>query len=888
MNPYDVPTSRRKSLAALVPAIRREVDAWRANGYPGTSATTRRLMQYWFLDEHETEPGVPFRYYFAQREAVESAIYLYEVVGIRSPGMLRAHFDTAFAADTDFARFVVKMATGSGKTKVVSLLVAWAYLHAMLEDGSDLPTTFLLIAPNVIVYERLKDDFADGAIFRTDPVIPPEFEAAFGLLVSLKGEPVPPAASGVLALINIQALYERAPAPPANPVDAILGPKPPARLDAPEPLLSQIARRGRVMVLNDEAHHLHDEVKADTGEKLVAWQTINRLHELSGGIALQFDVSATPKNQQGQLFGEIISDYPLAQAIEDGIVKRPIIGEIGGPLEAPGDDASIRYRARLAAGVAKWREFRDVWRPTGRTPLLFVMAENTRAADQISAYLETLAELSGKVLTIHVNREGEITKSDMDRARTEVRRVDEPDSSYSAIVSVLMLREGWDVRNVTVIVPLRAYTAKAQILPEQTLGRGLRRVHPPGSGVDERLVVIDHEQFRSLWEQQAQQEGLDLEFERAERVHPDGVVVAVEPDRLGYDIQIPQLPRMLSRSTGRLDDLRLADIPARRLSLPNTVREETIDYTGRDLLSGEVVERETYPYPAGGGRDDVLSWYVRSIEQDARITGQFHVLAPLVNDWVEQRAFGGPVDFGDPRVLHALGEPSVREQILAVFRQVLDQATITTREVEAGSVKAMRLSATRPYLWSGETAKARKSVFSVQPCDSGLEVQMVGFLDRASDVTAFAKLGREVRFSLDYRNTDGRLAYYYPDFVIRMDDGMHLVLETKGLVDLDVPSKDARARRWASEATAATGTSWQYTRIDEDVFDDYAAQCSTLGALLDVVRARAREAVLASLPTPRKRTREELVAIMEQTLARGDVTGVDDEIRRFRDNPRGA
>lgn len=165
-DPYGVPTTRRPSLAALVPAVRREVDAWRAGGYPGASATTRRLLEHWFLDEHETAPGVPFRYYFAQREAVESVIYLYEVLGVRSPQQLRAHFDIAIAADTDFARFVIKMATGSGKTKVMSLLIAWAYLHATLEAGSDLPTTFLLVAPNIIVYERLREDFANGAIFR--------------------------------------------------------------------------------------------------------------------------------------------------------------------------------------------------------------------------------------------------------------------------------------------------------------------------------------------------------------------------------------------------------------------------------------------------------------------------------------------------------------------------------------------------------------------------------------------------------------------------------------------------------------------------------------------------------------------------------------------------
>lgn len=887
-DPYAVSRpARRESHAPLVPGIRERVDAWRRAGYPGASATTRRLLEHWFLDEHETPDGQPFRYYFAQREAVESAIFLYEVAGVRSPEGLAAYIGVPIAAETPYPRFVVKMATGSGKTKVMSLLIAWAFLHHQREPESELPGTFLVVAPNVIVYERLRDDFERGRIFRTDPMVPPEWRDSFDLAVSLKGEPVPAGAGGVLALTNIQALYERRPATQVNPIDILLGPRPPTRIHGPEPLLGQLAGHGRVMVLNDEAHHLHDEVKSDTGEPLVAWQTLQRLHELSDGIVLQLDVSATPRTQQGQLFGEIIADYPLADAIDDGIVKRPIIGELSGVLEQPSDDASVRYRPRLAAGVAKWREYRDLWAPTGRVPLLFVMAENTTAADQITSYLETLPELSGKILTIHTNRIGEITKADMDEARRAVRQVDQPDSPYAAIVSVLMLREGWDVRNVTVIVPLRALTAKSHILPEQTLGRGLRRVTPPGSGVEERLVVIEHEAFRNLWDTAAEEEGLDLQRQGVDDLPVQASLIAVEPDRLPFDIEIPQLTRLLVRSAAGLETLRLDDIPPRRLRLADTVREESVDYTGRDLLSGDVVERATYPYPATGGRDEVLSWYVAAVQQDARLTGQFHVLAPLVNDWVETRAFDGPVDFADPLVLQTLAEPAVQEQILAVFRQVLGDVTLEAHEASAGEVKALRLSATRPFLWSGLVADAQRSVFGCQPCDSGLEVRMVGFLDRCGDVEAFAKLGREVRFSLEYRNEDGRLAYYYPDFVVRQADGRHTIIETKGRSDPDVPHKDSRARRWAADATRRAGVRWQYHRVDEDLFDEYADRVDTLTGLLDVVRARRREAVLASLPAARKRSREELVFIMEATLARGEASGIDDEIHRFREDPRG-
>jgi type III restriction enzyme len=893
-DPYVVPTTRRDSQAPLVDRVRAEVDAWRSGGYPGASATSKRLLEHWFLDEHQTPDGRPFQYYFAQREAVETILYLYEVAGSRTLADLVARYATRAVAvgRQDYPRYVVKMATGSGKTKVMSLAIAWAYFHALRESESALSPTSLVVAPNLIVFERLRDDFEAGRVFRADPVVPPEWRADFDLQVCLRDDPVPLSAPGVLALTNVQALYERRPPLPANPVDALLGPRPPARINAPDPLLVQVARRGRVLVVNDEAHHLHDEVKADTGEPLVAIQTLNRLHELAErGIAAQLDFSATPKNPQGQIFPDTVVDYPLAQAIEDGIVKRPVIGELSGDVEQVSDDASIRFRQRIGAGVAKWREFRDALSPAGRKPLLFVMAEDTRAADQISRYLQTLPDLHGKVLTIHVKMagkdKGEIATGDLEQARRWAREVDHDDNPYAAIVSVLMLREGWDVRNVSVIVPLRAYTAKAQILPEQTLGRGLRRMTPPGSGVEEQVVVIEHEAFRQLWDDALAEEGIDVERRRAEDVHVQAEVIAIDQDAPQYDIEIPQLSRVLIRDTSGLEKLRVEDFPERRLQLADELRDDTVDYTGRDLLTGEVVERAQYPLPQADDPNAVLAWYVHELQRDARLTGQFATLAPLVKGYVETRIFGGRVDFGDRLVLQMLAEPAVQATILGAMREVVDAATLVTTK-PVGDAKQLRLSHTRPFLWSRDTAKVTKSVFTRQPCDSGFEVQFAGFLDRCEDVTAFAKLAREVRFSLEYRAENGRLAYYYPDFVLRLDSGEHYVVETKGRADLDVPHKDERATRWAVDATVTSGTRWRYLRADEDLFDRHASRLRTFRMLVDLVYEARRESYLAEVPRTRRRSREEILANMAEIRRRmRGVTGVDEELQRLRDEPRG-
>ena len=293
------------------------------------------------------------------------------------------------------------------------------------------------------------------------------------------------------------------------------GPRPGALEGTGVGLRERMLSHGELMVLNDEGHHLHtDELE---------WvQVIQRMDaelrsRTSAGLRAQFDFTATPKHNNGALFNEIVVDYPIAQAVEDGIVKRAILGELSGEIEYTADNAADRHRDKLHAGIEKWRQQRDVLKPVKRNPLLFVMTESTKAADEVGDWLKMQPDFTPEsVLVIHTNQRGEIVEGvskakqkELEVLREAARRVDEPDNPYRAIVSVLMLREGWDVRNVTVIVPLRAYSAKSQILPEQTLGRGLRRMWPVATGdVREEVIVIEHEAFRDFWDRELEEEGL--------------------------------------------------------------------------------------------------------------------------------------------------------------------------------------------------------------------------------------------------------------------------------------------------------------------------------------------------------------------------------------------
>ena len=289
----------RVATAPCVPGIREKVAAWRDSGCKGVTETTRILLNHWFHTDHRLPGGRKFAYHYFQREAVETLVYLFEVAKVRrhkSPvETFATRSDLRLLQYDDFARYAVKMATGSGKTKVMSLAIAWQFFNAVAEARDDFAKTFLLIAPNVIVFERLRTDFEGGRIFRTDPIIPPELEIFWhDFQCYMRGEGERAGSLGALYLTNVQQFYERKGNGDDEPEEltAVLGPKPPAQTSGFEDFDKRIADRGGpAVVLNDEAHHTHDEESE--------WNKVIRgLHaEVSGGLAAQLDFTATPPQQ---------------------------------------------------------------------------------------------------------------------------------------------------------------------------------------------------------------------------------------------------------------------------------------------------------------------------------------------------------------------------------------------------------------------------------------------------------------------------------------------------------------------------------------------------------------------------------------------------------------
>ena len=621
----------RLRTAPCVPALREAVKAWRAGGYKGVTETTRLLLNHWFYTDHRLLSGRPFAYHPSQQEALETLVFVWEYEKVRTrKGLLERYAldlrDVRLPAYDDFARYCVKMATGSGKTKVMALAVAWQFLNAQREAedvAHGYAKTFLVIAPNVIVFERLKADFAGSRIFRSDPIIPRPLEIFWDFDCVVRGESEKAYAEGTLFLTNIQQFYER----PARKKEenepealtAVLGPKPlPQKLDMADFSDRIGLRAGTLLVINDEAHHTHDEDNE--------WNKVIRgLHERTP-LAAQLDFSATPRFQKGALFPWTIFDYPLKQAILDNIVKRPVKGIAQIP-EAKSDIASVRYSGFLTAGVNRWREYADQLAPLDKRPILFVMLNSTVEAEDVGAWLrETYPkEFAGdKTLVIHTDVKGEVSKADLDKARDAARRVDEEKSPINAIVSVLMLREGWDVQNVTVVVGLRPYKAKANILPEQTIGRGLRLMFRDAS-VDyrERVDIIGNGAFLEFVDDLEKLEEIKLDTFEVGRDRLKILTIMPLAERTEFDIGLPVLTPSLVRKKSLAEEVAGLEVMGfSTIILPLTsddARRGTFRYEGYDIITLERLVERDYQMPEPQTAQEVIGYYARRISEQVKL-----------------------------------------------------------------------------------------------------------------------------------------------------------------------------------------------------------------------------------------------------------------------------
>jgi Restriction endonuclease len=583
----------------MVNQIREDVARWRASNFEGVTPVTRELLNFW------AAPDRPRRLFFCQLEAVQTVVYLAEILRSGKRPRFNPQFppsDLSRLVDASpnpgllpLTRFGCKMATGSGKTVVMAMLIAWAFCNRGRNPGDErFPNAVLVCCPNLTVKERL-------AVLR--PERPDNYYAAFDI-VPTRLRPL--MHNGKVMVENWHQFAPESEHAEGGKSYAVVN----KGAETPEAfakrVLGDLYERMPIMVLNDEAHHCYrpapladdakkslsdealKEAQAENAEATVWIEGLDKLNNAGGGVAGQtkpgiamcVDLSATPfyisgsGYVEGSPFPWLVSDFGLVDAIESGIVKIPRlpVSDTTGRPEAkyfklwnnirenlepaeflPGKGRKpkpdVVYRdaeAALLQLAGQWVErFKYIREATpGQVqvpPVLIIVCDNTDIAEvfyrKISGEepVETVTEADVTEVVESEQEDAEGTPPEpaargrgknkqrisyghgvifkeyfentealkhtiridtdlLSKAESEnptvsrkdaaeaLRRVvatvgkrGEPGEHVRCVVSVAMLTEGWDANNVTHILGLRAF--RSQLLCEQVVGRGLRRMH---------------------------------------------------------------------------------------------------------------------------------------------------------------------------------------------------------------------------------------------------------------------------------------------------------------------------------------------------------------------------------------------------------------------------
>lgn len=939
-----------------------------ADLYELATPVTAELLRWWFGED--ACQSRTFNFHPGQRQAILNVIVAHEVLAspdladlyrqVCADALLEGNRLTEVTQDKHaHPKYCLKMATGTGKTWVLQALLVWQMLNktAALDAGHHDPRftrRFLVVAPGLIVYERLLDaflgkerddkgrDFASSDIARyADLFVPPsrrERVAQFvrGNVCAKQEIGLKATGNGMIAITNWHLLSdagdeveafedeEAFEAPGAVPVAEVVAkrvlPLVPGRatgnnldvLDrrwARGNVLAFLAELPDLMVFNDEAHHIH-ELKKEGETTEVEWQkSLSVIAAGKGRRFVQMDFSATPYNDVGGgrnkrkvYFPHIVVDFDLKAAMRLGLVKSLVLDkrkELGAlPLEfkAERDESgnialSEGQRIMLRAGLQKLRKLeKDFSRvDTDRHPKMLVVCEDTKVTPLVSQFLQDEGLHADDVLTVDSGRKQELGEKQWAPIRQRLFSVDSH-RQPRVIVSVLMLREGFDVNNICVIVPLRS--SQAQILLEQTIGRGLRlmwrdpefadlkrenrerinRGEEPDSQID-ILSIVEHPAFQSFYDE-LMDEGLvgttggdedggsstgDLlaaelreGFEAYDFAIPFILREAEETlDHLPIDVHaLPAFTAMsraaLAGMLGKGDTFTSQDLQSNTLFGDYRVDGAVMNVSGYNELLSRLTRRIgqalSQPLPRGNKVADHLATPYLQVNTVA--------LATALDDYIRERLFNEPFEpFVDEGWRLLLLQPLI-EHTVKVFGLALVRAE--DREIVGQTeVRHRRLSEVdRLMVRESSSTEVGKCIYTRQAWPSrngGLERAFIEWAHADGSVEAFCKLSenRHEFARLRYVKDDGLPAFYFPDFMVRTADAVYMV-ETKAQQQTTHPNVQRKlkaAATWCQRINELGpydrgGRQWHYALLGESIFWDWKEKGARMAELLEFSRIR--------------------------------------------------
>ena len=420
------------------------------------------------------------------------------------------------------------------------------------------------------------------------------------------------------------------------------------------------------------------------------------------------------------------------------------------------------------------------------------------------------------------------SKDEMEKLRKFSREIDDFEKPHKAVVSVMVLREGWDVQNVVAMVGLRPFKAKSQILPEQTLGRGLRPMFR-GQGVVEKVSVVGTDAFMDFVES-IRNEGVELEYaEMGERSKPNApVVIEVDRDNENkdidkLDIELPVLSPRIYREYKNLEALNIDSLPKPRLPLRMFSADEQREIVFKDINTESVSHTTVMDSIFTPSHQSAVGFFARAIMRDLRLVGGFDVLFGKIKQFMETRLFDKPVDLDDLNVLRNLSEIEATRAVLETFKAAVNALTVQDK----GSTEIrefIKLSKTRPFIVNDQKyVVPKRSIFN-KVIGNNFELEMAAFLDDRdrSDIRSFVRNSQSTAFRIEYRTDDGSIANYYPDFIVRETEDETWIIETKGREDLEDPHKWERLCQWCVDATTkASPRRYRALFVREEEWEKY-------------------------------------------------------------------
>jgi type III restriction enzyme len=926
--------------------------------------TTAELLKYWFQQDYCDTRFLNF--HVGQRAAILHIIYAHEVLhtanlrdlyeAVAPDALLSGHILGEVSRERhSHPKYAAKMATGTGKTWVLNAILVWQYLNKIANPSDDRFTAnFLVVAPGLIVYDRLLDsfegkardgerDFTTSDIYAQQDLFIPEnyrtqvFAFLQSSVVVKSGIGRKVTGSGLVAITNWHLLAGQEDPDflaedddveaPGTDIDAkaaveSLFPLTPGTLtgNALDTLDRRYLRGGPLqalkdlpdlLVFNDEAHHIHEVRKSDEVTD-VEWQkSLTEIASTKGQRFVQVDFSATPYNEVGsgknkgrEYFPHIVVDFDLTSAMRAGLVKalaldkRKEVAALPLDFRAERDEhgritgLSHGQRVMLRAGLKKLQILEDqfVVANPDQHPKLLVVCEDTTVTPFVEEFLLGTGLSSDDVLRVDSRRKTELGPRDWEPIRERLFDVDRH-AQPKVIVSVLMLREGFDVNNICVVVPLRS--SQASILLEQTIGRGLRLMWRGNDEIDELkqqtreriakrlepknyfdvLFIVEHPAFSDFYDEFVDG-GLAVEVgDEADNQKATGDLeyVDLRPGYQEFDFEIPIIIRDAN------EELREPSVDPMALAPSKYQIDWLIGRIGKgDSFVSEDAQTGTQygDYRVDGGiltatgYNDYLSRMTTRITEALgknltssagkyKSNSQYPVLQafrPLLTGWLDvyirDRLFGAAYDPLDGENWRVLLLDDVALDIAGVFAtkltEVLASQTVAQAEVRYSLMSDVKTIPVR----TSSYVDVEKCIYPKLPIPTnkgGLERTFIEWAKRDTRIEALIKV-HEYRHDLlrrPYLKADGMPAQYSPDFLVRTEETVYVV-ETKmqsALSDENVKRKQRAALAWCEqlnelEPEQRSDREWAYVLLGETIVRDWERKNGRASELLDYAKLR--------------------------------------------------